>query len=158
MQKQVRQAIRLRSQNDYGQRSVFDTLLFGKAFIHGNEHVEAPGHRIKERPVSGCSNREKSRRALLPLFLDPTERRSGKEFLWPRFYSLFGVKNCPTNGGKLNLLSYRSLSSRSCRTKNRRIASHSCIKNLPWGSCPLAGPRSPSCCTRPPAARSELNS
>ena len=43
--------MRLRSQNDYGQRSVVDTLLFGKTFVYGNEHIEAVGHRIKERPV-----------------------------------------------------------------------------------------------------------
>ncbi|HEY7712971.1 MAG TPA: hypothetical protein VIE90_00595 [Candidatus Binatia bacterium] len=28
-----------------------DTLLLGKTFIHGNEYVEALGHRIKEWPI-----------------------------------------------------------------------------------------------------------
>ena len=51
VRKQIRQAICLRSQDDYGQRSVVDTLLFGKTLVHGNEYVEALGHRIKERPV-----------------------------------------------------------------------------------------------------------
>jgi hypothetical protein len=41
----------LRSQDNHGQRSVVDTLLFGKTFVHGNKHVEALGHRIKKRPV-----------------------------------------------------------------------------------------------------------
>ena len=51
MRKQARETIRFRSQDDYGQGSVVDTLLFGKTLVHGNEYVEALGHRVKERPI-----------------------------------------------------------------------------------------------------------
>jgi hypothetical protein len=49
--KQVHQAVCFRSQDDYGQRSIADTLLFRETFVHGNEHVEMLCHRIKKRTV-----------------------------------------------------------------------------------------------------------
>ena len=51
VRKQVHQAICFHSQDDYSQRSVVDTLLFGETFVNSNEDVEAVSHRIKERPV-----------------------------------------------------------------------------------------------------------
>jgi hypothetical protein len=49
--KQVHQAVRLRSQDDYGQRSIADSLLVGKTLVYGNERVETLRHGIEKRPV-----------------------------------------------------------------------------------------------------------